>query len=349
MRLAFLTSQLTLGGAERQLVRTAAHLAGAGAEVLVVSTTPTHTALDAERVDLSALPGLRVATIDASSRRERLTEAHRMLRGARPDVLVGWLQSATVWGPALAIAARVPTFRLAERNALSGYSAAWRRARLAAARYGDRVVANSESAATEWRSAAPWADVRHARNFPPPVFGPSPAGRGGPVRLVVVGRLVHQKGIDTAIDALALARARGLDAELTVVGRDYDDGRTSGMLADRARAAGVEQAVRWRAPDLQGVSDVRAFADVLLVPSRWEGNSNVLAEGLAAGLPVLATDAVATPSPGITFPTVPADDAEALATAMVEQAWESTSVEAGVWDDWAAAAGREAVHAWLDG
>lgn len=347
MRLAFLTSQLTVGGAERQLVRTAAHLAGAGAEVLVVSTTPARTALDAERVDLAALPGLRVVTVDASSRRARLTEADRVLRAARPDVLVGWLQSATVWGPALAVAARIPTFRLAERNALSGYSRPWRHGRVMAARYGDRVVANSESAAAEWRAAAPWADVRYARNFPPPVFDPPPGGRDGPVRLVVVGRLVHQKGIDTAIDALALARARGLDAELTVVGRDYDGGRTSAMLADRVRAAGVDAAVRWRAPDLQGVSDVRAFADVLLVPSRWEGNSNVLAEGLAAGLPVLATDAVATPSPGISFPTVPADDADAMAAAMVGRAWESTSVEHGVWNDWATAAGREAERAWF--
>ena len=346
MRIAFLTSQLTIGGGERQLVRTADHLARAGAEVLVISTTPSLQALDLELGGPEGTPA-HVVGIDEPTRRRRLDAARRLLRATSPDVLVGWLRSATVWAPLLGAAAGIPTLRLAERTTLDAYPPAWRRARLLAARRADRVVANAEHAAEQWRRAAPWVDVRVAPNLPPPLLAPIRQPDGDAVRFVLVGRLVPAKGVDVAIDALARACAAGLDAELVVVGRDYDGGATSAALRRRADEQGVGSRLELRPPDLRGVADVRPFADVLLVPSRWEGSSNVLAEGLAAGLPVLASEAVVAPWPGISFPTAPIGDAEALAEHMVGRAWEATSVGAGTFAEWARAAGGEAEAAWL--
>src|SRR5262249_45829601 len=61
-------------------------------------------------------------------------------------------------------------------------------------------------------------------------------------RLVFVGSLAQRyKGLDVAIDAVALCRARGFHANLTVVG----DGAERGSLAHYARRCGLTTSVRF--------------------------------------------------------------------------------------------------------
>jgi glycosyltransferase involved in cell wall biosynthesis len=95
---------------------------------------------------------------------------------------------------------------------------------------------------------------------------------------LVAGRLVPEKGFDTAI-----AAARGAGVPLVVAGRGPDEPRL------RALAAGGD--VRFDgwvpAPALAGI---REGAAVALAPSRWEEPCPyAVLEALAAGLPVLAS------------------------------------------------------------
>lgn len=101
-----------------------------------------------------------------------------------------------------------------------------------------------------------------------------------------IGRLESEKHPCLAIDAVAVARAAGHDIGLTVVG----EGSERSALAERARRAGIADRVEflgWRADTVPHL----AKADVLLVPSRYEGYGLVIVEALAAGVPVIATDA----------------------------------------------------------
>ncbi len=149
---------------------------------------------------------------------------------------------------------------------------------------------------------------------------PPPASRMGlatelgfdPARplLVTVGRLVEQKGQDLAIRALALIP----DAFLVIAG----EGPLRPHLMAVAREAGVLDRVA-----LPGVrSDARQLlgaADVVLLPSRWEGLPLVALEALASGTPVVATAVRGLEellTDGVDAVVVPAGDAEAIGAAV---------------------------------
>lgn len=348
-KVAFVTSQLILGGGERQLLRTARCFSDHGVDVLVLSTNPGRDAVEAELGEAgSDAAASRITVIDLNEQGwiPRFRAARQAVLDFDPDLLIGWLMAATIWGPALALTTRVPIFRLAERNSWASYSRPWRVLRLMASWIADRVVANSPEAASEWHRRASWVDVRTARNFPPP-YDPVATTPDGPVTLVLVGRLVRQKGIDVAIDALAIARRRGLDAKMVVVGRDFDSGVTAAIYRDRAEAAGISDYVEWREPNLKSVREASQWAQVLIAPSRWEGDSNVVSEALACGMGVVASDAV-TPPAGTSFPQAPVDDADALADLLVSRAWKATSVDAETWAESERLAAEESLSAWLD-
>ena len=142
-----------------------------------------------------------------------------------------------------------------------------------------------------------------------------------------VGRLKRYKGVDIALRALALARARGVAAELLVAGTGDDRARLEALT----RSLRLETAVRF----LGYVSedDKRrllrsAWAVVFPSPKEGWGISNV--EAAACGTAALASD-----SPGLretvrhgeTGFLVPHGDAGALAERMIALAQDAGLVE----------------------
>lgn len=191
------------------------------------------------------------------------------------------------------------------------------------------VTANSAGLATLARAFAPdvAVDVIHngvdATLFHPAVGAAEPSG-DRPVRLLAVGRLTAQKGVDVLLDALArpestqpeLARPGLKRAVLDVVG----DGDWRGRLeaqADRLGLAGRVNFLGWR--DRDALAAVYRGADVFVLPSRDEGMPNVLLEAMASGLPAAASrvagaeDLVAEGETGFL---VPPEDPDALAAAL---------------------------------
>jgi glycogen(starch) synthase len=105
------------------------------------------------------------------------------------------------------------------------------------------------------------------------------------VRLAVVARLDHVKGIDIALRALAVLRDRGFSGvRLVVVG----DGPEAGRLRDMAGELGVYGFVEF-AGFRHDVERYVAGSDIVLVPSRYEPFGMVAAEAAAAGKPVVAS------------------------------------------------------------
>ena len=142
-----------------------------------------------------------------------------------------------------------------------------------------------------------------------------------------VGRLKRYKGVDIALRALALARARGVAAELLVAGTGDDRARLEALT----RSLRLEPAVRF----LGYVSedDKRrllrsAWAVVFPSPKEGWGISNV--EAAACGTAALASDSpglVETVRHGETGFLVPHGDAGALAERMIALAQDPGLVE----------------------
>jgi colanic acid/amylovoran biosynthesis glycosyltransferase len=104
-------------------------------------------------------------------------------------------------------------------------------------------------------------------------------GRGGPLRILCVSRLVLGKGLTLLFEA-----AQGIGAEIVLVG----EGPERGRLERRAAELGVEVTFAGAV----GQDEIRghyADADVFCLPSFAEGVPVVLMEAMASGLPVVAT------------------------------------------------------------
>lgn len=105
------------------------------------------------------------------------------------------------------------------------------------------------------------------------------------IALLCVGRLEKEKRFEIAIDALALARSKGHDVGLTIVGEGRERSRYY-RHAQRLRVADRVEIVGWQ----NNLAQYYAQADIVLVPSRYEGYGLVIVEALASGVPVLSTD-----------------------------------------------------------
>jgi glycosyltransferase involved in cell wall biosynthesis len=140
---------------------------------------------------------------------------------------------------------------------------------------------------------------------------------GGPVQLLCVGTLTPRKGHDLLLRALAPLRHHAW--RLDCVGSTTRDPATAAALAESVATLGLEDRVRWRGELVHAALDAAwDAADLLVSSSRYEGYGMAVAEALAHGLPVVATDVGAAASligeeAGLV---VPVDDRPALEQAL---------------------------------
>lgn len=99
--------------------------------------------------------------------------------------------------------------------------------------------------------------------------------------VLYAGRLVPHKGVGDLVEAM-----KGLDAQLLVVG----DGQSRAGLEAKARDLGVK-ATFTGFIDHKEVPAHYAAADIVCYPSLYEPLGNVVLEAMAAGKPIVCTDA----------------------------------------------------------
>ena len=152
-------------------------------------------------------------------------------------------------------------------------------------RHSRGLIANSAGLAALARKAWPAAPVDVVPNgvdidcFGPPTDRVRPSR---PLRVLCVGRLVRQKGFEFVIDAVSRASAPSV---LRIVG----DGPLRARLTAQADALGSRvEFTGW--VDRAALPAHYQWADVLCLPSFEEGMPNVVLEGMAAGLPTIASD-----------------------------------------------------------
>ncbi len=150
------------------------------------------------------------------------------------------------------------------------------------------------AAALRAREARPQERIEVLHNLADPAeFGPprAPAETAGqPVRLVYHGTLTGMYGLEVAVDAVAAARASGLDVIFDL----YGSGPDTALLASRIARLGIGQAVR-----LRGTLGHEQLRDRLvsyhagLVPTRLNvmtrySLSTKLLEYIHLGIPLIA-------------------------------------------------------------
>ncbi|NOX60627.1 MAG: glycosyltransferase family 4 protein [Chloroflexi bacterium] len=144
-----------------------------------------------------------------------------------------------------------------------------------------------------------------------------PARPPSPHKLLLVGNLTPRKGVEVALEALARVRVDFPNVTLDILGAVVDK-TYAASLREQARALG--QAVRFRGPTNQvGVRAALEEAQILLLTSREEHAPMIVAEAMATGRPVVATDVGALAdmvAVGETGYLAPSDDAAALAAAL---------------------------------
>lgn len=114
----------------------------------------------------------------------------------------------------------------------------------------------------------------------------------GPL-LVVAGRIQPLKGLDIAIETLAVVRDSHPLARLLVIGGPSGPAGEAEMahLRQLASQRGIGDGVVFRPPEPHAVlADFFRASDVLLVPSRSESFGLVAVEAQASGLPVVAAN-----------------------------------------------------------
>jgi L-malate glycosyltransferase len=189
---------------------------------------------------------------------------------------------------------------LAPRAALAVADSRYNQAHLAAAGFARTAVISPSAALDATAGAAP-----HERS------GPG-------ARWLAVGRVSPNKGLESTVAALAVARAHGdADATLQLVGKPATGSYVAALhryVADLG-LAGVVQ-FTGHASDAT-VASAYAGADVLVVTSEHEGFCVPVVEAMAAGLPVVAFDQGAVPEVlGGAGVLVPDKDPYALAAAI---------------------------------
>jgi Glycosyl transferases group 1 len=122
---------------------------------------------------------------------------------------------------------------------------------------------------------------------------PRPADPGGAVNVLFYGRLEARKNPELALRAVAAARENGVDARLTLVGRN-SGGYQERVLEPLQRELGLHDIEYIPHVDIDRLRAVLAASHVAILPSRFDNSPLTIFEALSSGLPVITSDRVGT-------------------------------------------------------
>jgi glycosyltransferase involved in cell wall biosynthesis len=110
------------------------------------------------------------------------------------------------------------------------------------------------------------------------------------INILSVGRITHQKGFDILIESIALIPSE-YNFTLTVIGK----GPMLDSLKLRGVKLGISDKINWLGAKSNPYPYYSKF-DLLVFPSRHEGFPNVLLESMVIGIPVISTNCLTGPN-----------------------------------------------------
>jgi glycosyltransferase involved in cell wall biosynthesis len=304
-RLLIVTESLGVGGTESHLIRTLPRLATSGWSVVTFCLTERGERaeqVEAARVEVCAPP--RLAKRKGSFLRYpahvtlAVNKLYWLMRHWRPEIAHFYLPGPYLIGAHVAIAARVP-IKIMSRRSLSDYQRNWPMvARLERRLHSrmDAVVGNSQAVVRQLiEEGIPEEMVRLIYNG----IDVSPAlpDRGEARRAlglddetlvgVVIANLIPYKGHQELVQGLSHVEPElPADWRILVAGRDHG---IRAELEALAAARGISHRIQFLG-EYSDIPALLAAADFGLLTSREEGFSNVILEGMSAGLAMIVTD-----------------------------------------------------------
>ena len=295
MKIGYLVGRLGRGGAELQLMTLARAMAHAGHRIELLSYDGSSPFDDDLRRS-----GVAVRASTDVGRAGKVAATRAWFETFKPDIVHGVMKRAST----LAVVARLPRCRpriIATDMSTATYGrhkpVLW--AALAAFYLADRVVTQTETNRRNLERLAPWLRgktdvVRNGLDVNR--FTPStPAERADRdvFRFCVVGTVYPVKNPDRVVRAVAeLVRRGRSDINVDWYGRlarPHADGATERHATlDLVEALGVGHAIKFHG-DTAAIEDAYRSSDALLHASVQEGFPNVVAEGMACGLPLLVS------------------------------------------------------------
>lgn len=312
LRVLHVMTRMATAGTERQLVGMlrAAHGQFWDAHLCVLYPGFPLASEAAEFMPVTQLPYTRATDP------RRPVALRRLAREIGADVVHPSLWGAGVVTRASLLGPRRPAIVMSERR-VEDSRPGWARAIDSALRpTTDRWVGNSDDVVEfihRAHGAPPDRVLRIPNGIDTAVYHPAsePRPPGGP-RIGGVGRLVPEKGWDTAIAALPRVLQEFPDATLRIAGEGPE---RAGL---QAAAAGLPVELIGLLPTPQEVAAFMRSLDVFVLPSHFEGMPNVILEARACGVPVVVTDGPGTAAAaGPTAAVVPVGDHAAVAEAIV--------------------------------
>ena len=303
LRIGLLIRALTVGGAERQLVNLALGLTREGHQVHVLIFYRVGSTLEAE-IERAGIP---LVDLQKRSRWDLLAFLLRLrstVRTRELDVVYSFLPTAnvlaaTVWGgtrgPAVVWGIRSTD---ASRDSSDWLGRALVIAEQRLTRRAVAIIANSTTAIESCRALG-WPPARlHLvpNGLDPEAFRFDPRARDvmrktwgvSPTERVIgfAGRLDPVKGLEVLLTAIQTLGVEWPALRVVVAGEGSPNYTAS--LRQQVHELGIEAHIRWlgRTQDMAGFYSA---IDLLCLPSLSEGCSNVVAEALACGTPVVAT------------------------------------------------------------
>ena len=148
-------------------------------------------------------------------------------------------------------------------------------------------------------------------------FRPAPEP-AGPVRVVMVSRMIAEKGVRELVAAARLLKARGLDLRITLAGTP--DQENPSAIAEAELNGWAQEGIVEYLGHVEDVSRLWAESHIAVLPSYYgEGVPLALIEAAAAGRPLIAADGPGLRDiarPGESGLLVPPRDVAALAEAI---------------------------------
>ncbi len=147
--------------------------------------------------------------------------------------------------------------------------------------------------------------------------------------VLFIGNLVPVKGIPFLLEAFSLARQRGMDAKLVIIG----DGTLRSDLESKARSLHLEDSVHFTG--IQPHDRIALWmnaSDLLCLPSINEGCPNVVLESLSCGIPVVASNVGGIPEliedrkQGILVEPANAEMLAAAITETLQKSWDKDTI-----------------------
>lgn len=286
-KILHLIGQLARGGAERQIIAVCVELKRRGWQQVVVTFCP-GAAWD-QKISGAGIPLLELPRQPNSIL--RLWRLHQIVRRERPDLIHSWSLHTNVYASYLPFKKSRLVLSFRGNPTVDGVAGTPRH-RLNHAwiyQHADWVVSNSHRALMDSRKlgirpkrTSVVGNIVHIPNV-------TPKASHAPIRILAAGSLRPLKGYHDLLQALSILANDGNAFELVLAG----DGPERKRLQALAVRLNLGSQVSFLG-EIEDVPSLMALGDILVHPSHSEGLSNSVLEGMAAGLPVVATSVGAT-------------------------------------------------------